>query len=65
VQPHRIDPKQLITHHFTLDKMLDAYETFGAAAKTNALKLSSRPKRSEGEQAAALTSSNAGHHVLG
>jgi len=39
VQSHRIDPKQLITHHFKLDKIMDAYDTFGAAAKTNALKV--------------------------
>ena len=39
VQSHRIDPKRLITHHFKLDKILDAYDTFGAAAKTNALKV--------------------------
>jgi alcohol dehydrogenase len=39
VQSHRIDPKQLITHHFKLDEILDAYETFEAAAKTNALKV--------------------------
>jgi alcohol dehydrogenase len=39
VGSHKIDPKLLITHHFTLDKILDAYETFGNAAKTNALKV--------------------------
>jgi len=39
VQSRRIDPTQLITHRFKLDKILDAYETFGAAAKTNALKV--------------------------
>ena len=39
VQSHRIDPKQLITHHFKLDKIMDAYDTFGEAAKTNALKV--------------------------
>jgi alcohol dehydrogenase len=39
VQSHRIDPKQLITHHFKLDKILDAYDAFGAAAQTNALKV--------------------------
>ena len=39
VQSHRIDPKQLITHRFKLDKIIDAYEIFGAAAKTNALKV--------------------------
>lgn len=35
----KIDPKLLITHHFKLDKILDAYETFGNAAKTKALKV--------------------------
>jgi len=39
VQAHRIDPKQLITHRFKLDQIIDAYDTFGAAAKTNALKV--------------------------
>jgi alcohol dehydrogenase len=39
VQAHRIDPKQLITHRFKLDRILDAYDTFGTAAKTNALKV--------------------------
>jgi len=38
VQSHRIDPEQLFTHRFKLDEISDAYETFGAAAKTNALK---------------------------
>jgi alcohol dehydrogenase len=35
----RIDPKLLITHHFKLDNILDAYETFGHAATTRALKV--------------------------
>ena len=35
----KIDPKLLITHRFKLDKILDAYETFGNAAKTKALKV--------------------------
>jgi len=39
VQSRRIDPKQLITHHFRLEQILDAYDTFGAAAKTGALKV--------------------------
>ena len=39
VQSHKIDPKRLITHRFELDKILDAYETFGNAAKTSALKV--------------------------
>jgi alcohol dehydrogenase len=39
LQSGKIDPKRLITHHFTLDKILDAYETFGHAADTRALKV--------------------------
>lgn len=35
----RIDPKQLITHRFKLDRILDAYETFAHAASTRALKV--------------------------
>ena len=35
----KIDPKLLITHRFKLDHILDAYETFGNAAKTKALKV--------------------------
>src|SRR5580658_6500364 len=35
----RIDPKRLITHRFKLDRILDAYDTFGNAAKTKALKV--------------------------
>jgi alcohol dehydrogenase len=39
VQAGKIDPTKLITHHFSLDKILDAYETFGHAASTSALKV--------------------------
>jgi len=39
VASKKIDPKLLITHRFKLDKILDAYETFGNAAKTKALKM--------------------------
>ena len=35
----KIDPKLLITHRFKLDQILDAYETFGHAADTRALKV--------------------------
>lgn len=35
----KIDPKLLITHRFKLDGILDAYETFGHAASTRALKV--------------------------
>ncbi len=39
VQSKRIDAKQLITHRFGLDRILEAYDTFGQAAETNALKV--------------------------
>jgi alcohol dehydrogenase len=39
VGARKIDPKRLITHRFKLDNILDAYETFGNAAKTKALKV--------------------------
>ena len=39
LRSHKIDPKLLITHRFKLDGILDAYETFGNAAKTKALKV--------------------------
>jgi alcohol dehydrogenase len=29
----------LITHHFKLDQIMDAYDTFDATAKTGALKV--------------------------
>ncbi len=35
----KLDPKKLITHRFKLDRILDAYETFGNAASTQALKV--------------------------
>lgn len=35
----RVDPRQLITHHFTFGQIMDAYETFGNAARTKALKV--------------------------
>jgi len=39
VQSRKIDAKKLITHRFKFDKILEAYETFGAAASTHALKV--------------------------
>ena len=35
----KIDPKRLITHHFKLDDIVAAYDAFGNAAKTHALKV--------------------------
>jgi len=37
--PMKLDPARLITHRFTLDQILDAYDTFGRAADTQALKV--------------------------
>jgi alcohol dehydrogenase len=39
VQSKTIDAAQLITHRFKFDKILEAYETFGKAATTKALKV--------------------------
>ena len=39
VQSKKINPKVLITHRFKLNQILDAYETFGHAASTGALKV--------------------------
>ncbi len=39
VKAKKIDPTLLVTHRFKLDKILDAYETFGNAAKSGALKV--------------------------
>jgi len=35
----RLQPKQLITHHFMLDQIMQAYDTFGNAMKEEALKV--------------------------
>jgi alcohol dehydrogenase len=39
VTSKKVDAGSLITHRFTLDRILDAYETFGRAAETHALKV--------------------------
>jgi alcohol dehydrogenase len=39
VLSNKIDPKRLITHRFKLDHILEAYDTFGRAAETKALKV--------------------------
>jgi alcohol dehydrogenase len=39
VQSKRIDASKLITHRFKLSEMLQAYDTFGKAADTKALKV--------------------------
>ncbi|MDP9759263.1 MULTISPECIES: hypothetical protein [Agrobacterium] len=35
----KVDAKKLITHHFRLDDILGAYDTFSRAASTHALKV--------------------------
>jgi alcohol dehydrogenase len=39
VQSGKLDPNKLITHHFKLDEILEAYDTFGNAANEKALKV--------------------------
>jgi alcohol dehydrogenase len=39
VQGKKLQPSQLITHHFKLSDVMNAYETFGNAAKEKALKV--------------------------
>lgn len=39
LRSNKIDPKLLITHRFKLDHIVEAYETFGHAADTRALKV--------------------------
>ena len=39
MQSHKFNPKLLITHRFTFDQILEAYDTFANAAKTKALKV--------------------------
>jgi alcohol dehydrogenase len=39
VLSHKLDPKKLITHRFKLDQIIEAYDTFGNAAKEKALKV--------------------------
>src|SRR5471030_291443 len=39
LQAKKLDAKSLITHRFKLDQVLEAYQTFGQAAETHALKV--------------------------
>jgi alcohol dehydrogenase len=39
VAAKKLDPAPLITHRFTLDRILDAYDTFSRASETRALKV--------------------------
>lgn len=39
VSSGKIEPKKLITHHFKLDEIVQAYRVFGNAAKEKAMKV--------------------------
>jgi len=39
VQSGKLDPKKLITHHFKLEQIIQAYNTFEHASKEKALKV--------------------------
>ena len=39
LRSRRINPKSLVSHRFKLDRMMDAYDTFGRAKETRALKV--------------------------
>ena len=39
VRSGRLEPNRLITHRFALDDIMNAYDTFGHAADTHALKV--------------------------
>jgi alcohol dehydrogenase len=39
----KLEPKQLVTHHFSLADVMLAYDTFGDATRKGALKVIIRP----------------------
>jgi alcohol dehydrogenase len=39
VAQHKLDAEKFVTHRFKFDQMMDAYETFGRAAESKALKV--------------------------
>jgi alcohol dehydrogenase len=39
IAAHQLDAQRFITHHFSLGEMMDAYDVFGRAADTGALKV--------------------------
>ena len=36
---HQLDATRFVTHHFTLDQFMDAYDVFARAGETGALKV--------------------------
>jgi alcohol dehydrogenase len=39
VMAGKLKPKQLVTHHYTLDDIIKAYDTFGHSGREHALKV--------------------------
>ena len=39
VAQHKLPADKFVTHRFRLDQMMEAYDTFGRAAETKALKV--------------------------
>jgi alcohol dehydrogenase len=39
VASHQVDAERFVSHHFALDQMLDAYDVFGRASETGAIKV--------------------------
>jgi alcohol dehydrogenase len=39
VASHQVDAEQFVSHHFGFDQILEAYDVFGRAAETGALKV--------------------------
>ena len=39
VASHQVDAERFVSHHFEFDQVLDAYDVFGRASETGALKV--------------------------
>jgi alcohol dehydrogenase len=52
VSSGKLEPKRLITHHFMLNNIMEAYQVFGNAGKEKALKVIIEPEQVEEERAA-------------
>jgi alcohol dehydrogenase len=44
VQGHQVDAARFVTHHFTFDQFMEAYDVFARAADTEALKVVLTPR---------------------
>jgi alcohol dehydrogenase len=43
VEEKKLDVSALVTHHFRMDQIIEAYETFANASTTGALKVVMKP----------------------